>query len=116
MDNIGCINNGNILLIMQKKLYLIVLLITPLTLNAALEGSVRTQFVNLTKQACFNRQRSSPINKNVQDAVLKQYCSCYAIKMADIPVFTNSHKISGSEMAPYANQAGSYCGDNYANY
>jgi hypothetical protein len=46
-------------------------------------GQARTYFVERAMDSCFFKQRSLPDNRGASDALLKDFCGCYANSMAD---------------------------------
>jgi hypothetical protein len=46
-------------------------------------GQARTYFVERAIDSCFSKQRSLPDNRGASDALLKDFCGCYANSMAD---------------------------------
>jgi hypothetical protein len=47
-------------------------------------GQARTYFVGKAMESCFSKQRSLPDNRGLSDAVLKDFCGCYANSIADV--------------------------------
>jgi hypothetical protein len=52
------------------------------TNDTGLDLSARTGFVDATAQACLQAQSSDPAGKAFSQAVLEQYCRCYASGVA----------------------------------
>ncbi len=47
-------------------------------------GPARTDFVGKAMESCGRKQRSLPENRNVSDAMIKDFCGCYANSLADV--------------------------------
>jgi hypothetical protein len=47
-------------------------------------GNARTWFVGKMMESCIKKQRSLPENRSLSDAVLKDFCGCYANSFADV--------------------------------
>jgi hypothetical protein len=46
-------------------------------------GPSRTWAVRTVSESCFSKQRSLPDNRSLSDAVLNDFCGCYANSLAD---------------------------------
>ena len=66
-----------------KSVLFVILITSPLMLNAELTGKVRKNYIQSMNDACYKNQRSNSVNSNITDKVIKQYCSCTSIFIAN---------------------------------
>jgi hypothetical protein len=86
---------------------------------AQLSGNVRINFYESFLQNCYNTQRSSSINKAIDDKTIYQYCKCSAIYIADSMSneFLKGIERGEQKMNPSLVQiAASYCTKNHKKY
>ncbi len=87
--------------------------------NAQLVGKLRTNFIEGTNAACFKSQRAGSVNATVTDAMLRSYCNCASIYIADL--LNNQLAIDIENGLQKTNPAWGqlaqkYCQINYAKY
>lgn len=52
--------------------------------SAELIGKPRMEFVESASSSCLKNQKNASVNRGVPVDVLRSYCNCYAIYMADM--------------------------------
>ena len=86
---------------------------------AQLSGKEKSNFIDAYIQSCYNSQRSTRINKTIDDKTIYQYCKCGANYISDLMNNDLLKSIERGEqkMNPNFNQlAANYCTNNYKKY
>src|SRR5687768_5348453 len=71
--------------------------------------------VKIAFASCMNAQRKNPDNVGAPEALLQDYCRCFANKMtarlrrADIAAFERNNELATEDMVAKAQQAGREC-------
>ena len=106
---------------MKKILFFLIPLFFVTSSFAGLKGQEREKFIQSVYKPCFKNQRSNPINKNINDKSIGQYCSCYAAYMSDMPNTDIYYQIEKGEVQISAlsntiQTAANYCVNNLSKY
>lgn len=94
-------------------------LIFHLNANAQLTGEIRNNFLSSMQQSCYVTQRQGTPNLNVSDSMIRQYCKCSSIYVADLLNNTLLRDVESGKVKPNAawNQlAAEYCRNNFSKY
>ena len=84
-----------------------------------LTGEVRTSFMSSMQKACYKTQRQGSPNTNASDNMLRQYCRCSSIYIADLLNEPLVRDIEAGKIKfnPTWNQlAADYCRINFSKY
>ncbi len=102
-----------------KWLFFSFILLIFSNVSAQLTGNARINFYESYMQSCYNSQRSSSVNKPIDDKTIFQYCKCSAIYVADSMSneFLKGIERGEQKMNPSLVQiAALYCTKNYNKY
>jgi hypothetical protein len=94
-------------------------LIFHLNANAQLTGEIRNNFLSSMQSSCFNTQRQGSPNANISDSMIKQYCRCSSIYVADLLNNALLRDVESGKVKPNSswNQlAADYCRINFSKY
>ena len=94
-------------------------LMSSLQANAQLTGPWRADFIKGSASVCFKTQRAGPINKDISDKHLQQYCVCTITYIADLLNNQLATDIENGfqKINPVWNQmAAQYCQKNFGKY
>lgn len=102
------------------KITIVVLgLMSSIQANAQLTGPWRADFIEGSAAACFKTQRAGPLNKDISDKNLQQYCICVVTYVADVINNQLATDIENGfqKINPVWNQmAAQYCQKNFSKY
>ena len=99
--------------------FIMLLLIFHLNANAQLTGEIRNNFLSSMQKSCYSTQRQGSPNTNVNDSMLKQYCRCSSIYVADLLNNALLRDVESGIIKPNStwNQlAADYCRINFSKY
>jgi hypothetical protein len=101
------------------KYLITIILIFHSDTNAQLTGEIRNNFLSSMQSSCYNSQRQGSPNANVSDSMIKQYCKCSSIYVADLLNNALLRDVEAGKTKPNAawNQlAADYCRINFSKY
>ena len=96
----------------MKKLILICLILSPLLANAEELSPVMKDFFTGFYPTCFKSQRANPVNKGLDDNLLKSYCTCagyYVAKRVDPNVLIRYKDKITEVYGQILKDSGAYC-------
>ncbi len=87
--------------------------------SAQLTGAARKNMLEAFQKSCFETQRGGSLNAGIDDKILKKYCQCSAIYMADLmnEPLVRDIEAGRLKMNPlWSQMAAEYCRNNYQKY
>lgn len=104
---------------MKSYYFLIVLTMLSLNAAAALTGGMRTDFIKGSLEACVQNQSAALINAGASSKMIRQYCNCSSIYIADL---LNNQLVKDIEQgrlkfnSKWSELAANYCRINFNKY
>lgn len=87
--------------------------------NAQITQPYRSNYIKEYMYSCYANQKDNPVNANIEDKLIYQYCKCNAIYTADAITneslidITNGNKKLDLSIAKIATK---FCSKHYQNY
>ena len=101
------------------RYFVSLLLLGHVSVYAQLAGDVRSNFLSSMQKSCYATQRQGTPNANISDSMLRQYCKCSSIYVADLLNNALLRDVESGRIKPNAvwNQlAADYCRINFSKY
>ena len=104
---------------LPSELLLLIFFLIPNDSTAALSGPMRTSFISGVSASCFETQRGASFNATVPSVMLRQYCNCTGVYLADMlnnELLISIHKGENRLNPNLQEMAANYCRANFHKY